>query len=103
MELTGRDGNVRSYATFVTSTHLVTVRNGVGVFPTSFVLIPLVAFGAVFVFLLSRKRVTHRPHVRDLACHVEDVIDAAEDVATDLPDDPAEALASLHKSAEGIV
>jgi hypothetical protein len=35
-----------------------------------------------------------------LSVDIDDVIHAADDLATDLPADPAEALALLHESAE---
>jgi len=63
-------------------------------------LVPVVVVGALSVFLLSRKKTKRSPRIRNLSVDVEDVILAADDLATDLPDDPAKALALLHESAE---
>jgi hypothetical protein len=63
-------------------------------------LIPLIAIGGLVVFLLSRKKKSRIPRLRERSLHVEDVICAVQAVATELPDDPAQALALLHESAE---
>lgn len=100
MVLTGRDGRDRSFPTFVTSDQAVVIRQDSFVIPLPLVLIPIIALGAIVVFLLGRNRAGTSIRLRELPIHPEDVLHAAEDAATDLPDDPAEALAALHECAE---
>jgi len=52
------------------------------------------------VFLLSRKKAGRRLRVRNVSLHIDEVIDAVDDALMDLPDNPADALALLHESAE---
>ncbi|MDP6541545.1 MAG: hypothetical protein QGF07_02060, partial [Phycisphaerales bacterium] len=99
--LKGRDDIVRSFVSFVTSSNGVTTKNNSFAIPIPLLLLPVVGIGAFFVFILSRRSPKRKLQVHNLSSFTDDVIDAASHVATDLPDDPAEALASLHKSAEG--
>jgi hypothetical protein len=100
IKLKGRDGTIRLFATFVTSGEAIVQSRDDGIFPMSLLLVPVVVVGALSVFLLSRKKTKRSPRIRNLSVDVEDVILAADDLATDLPDDPAKALALLHESAE---
>jgi len=100
IKLTGRDGTTRLFATFVTSGEAIVQSRDDGIFPMSLLLVPIVVVGALSVFLLCRIKTKRSPRLRKLSVDVEDVILAADDLATDLPDDPAEALALLHESAE---
>ena len=100
INLTGRDGKVRTYATFVTSSEAIERHQPLSEISELMLLIPLIAIGGLVVFLLSRKKKSRIPRLRERSLHVEDVICAAQAVATELPDDPAQALALLHESAE---
>ncbi len=101
IDLKGRDDIVRSFVSFVTSSKVVTTKNNSFAIPIPLLLLPVVGIGAFIVFILSRRSPKRKLLVHNLSSFTDDVIDAASHVATDLPDDPAEALASLHKSAEG--
>ena len=100
MALTGRDGRDRSFPAFVTSGQAVVARHESDAIPLPLILIPIITLGAMVVFLLGRNRAGTSLRIRELPIHPEDVLRAAEDAATDLPDDPAEALAVLHECAE---
>ena len=100
VDLTGRDGQVRSFATFVTSSKAVKSASLGTIIPHPLLLVPVVVVGAMVVFLLSRKKPSHRLHVRDVSMHIDEMIDSADDTMMHLPDDPADALALLHESAE---
>ncbi len=100
IKLTSRDGKARSFATFVTSNLSVSTKRSVGVIPTPLLLVPVVVVGAISVFLLSRKKASRRLRVRDVSLHIDEVIDAVHETSMDLPEDPADALALLHESAE---
>jgi len=100
IDLRGRDGKVRSFATFVTSGEGIERPQFMSEIPGLLFFIPLFVIGGVLVFLLGRKKKSNSPRLQERACQVEDVMHAAQDVATELPDDPAQALALLHESAE---
>jgi hypothetical protein len=98
VDLTGRDGQVRSFSTFVTSSKAIKSASLGNIIPL--LLVPVVVVGAMVVFLLSRKKPSRRLHVRDVSMHIDAMIDSAGDTLMDLPEDPADALALLHESAE---
>ncbi|MBC8202929.1 MAG: hypothetical protein H8E91_03780 [Planctomycetes bacterium] len=100
VDLTGRDGQVRSFATFVTSSSAVESSGFGKSIPLQLLFVPVVVAGALVVFLLSRKKTNQRLQVRDVLLHMDEVIDAVDDASMDLPEDPADALALLHESAE---
>jgi hypothetical protein len=100
VDLTGRDGQVRSFATFVTSSKAIKSDALENIFPLPLLLVPVVVVGAMVVFLLSRKKAGRRLRVRNVSLHIDEVIDAVDDALMDLPDNPADALALLHESAE---
>ncbi|MBT4584675.1 MAG: hypothetical protein HOC93_06295, partial [Phycisphaerae bacterium] len=100
VDLTGRDGNVRSFATFVTSSTCITVEELGSIVPLPLILVPIVVIGAMTVFLLSRNKPSRKLLPRHGSPHIDEVIDAVAAVSVDLPDDPADALALLHESAE---
>ncbi|MDP7008378.1 MAG: hypothetical protein QGI78_02300 [Phycisphaerales bacterium] len=103
MQLTGRDGKTRTFAAFVTSIEAVKSIAFERTFFTPLVFVPVVCVGGVVVFLLNRTKSKRPTRVRTIQLHANEVILAAEEAATDLPDDPAEALALMHESAEEVL
>ena len=100
INLTSRDSEIRTYATFVTSNEAIERNQSLRELPELLLLIPLLALGGLTVFFLGRKKKSRTPRLRDRSSNIEDVLCAAQAVATELPDDPAQALALLHESAE---
>jgi hypothetical protein len=99
IEIEGRDQRLRMYPTFVTSSLVIPTIASAGV-PPMVLLLPVIAIGAVLVFVLSRigKGSKRLRGIRGI--ETEDVIDAANEHVGDLPEDSSQALAAMYEQSE---
>ncbi|MBC8201216.1 MAG: hypothetical protein H8E86_04140 [Planctomycetes bacterium] len=99
IEIEGRDQRLRMYPTFVTSSIVMPTLASTGVSPMV-LLLPVIALGAILVFLLSRigKGSKRQRGIRGI--ETEDVIDAVNEHVGDLPEDSSKALAAMYEQSE---
>ncbi|MDP6602031.1 MAG: hypothetical protein QGH76_07015 [Phycisphaerales bacterium] len=100
MTLRGRDGVERPFAAFVAPAGALATTGGSTLPPLGWV-VPLAMVSAftLFMLVLAWSRRAKKPRRVRVPWTSGDVMNAAEDACTELPDDPADALAELHTRA----
>ena len=100
ISITARDNRLRMYPTFVTTAMVINTTNTGGVFPMPILLLPVVVGASVVVFLLGRFK--KRSLAREIMprIHTEEVLHAVSESIGSLPEDPAQALASMYEQSE---
>jgi len=100
--LEGRDQQIRSYPTFVTSNQVIITSAFQQVMPNTYVVIAIcgvVVFVFYLVFRISRKK---KPLRSRLTIQSDEVVLAASASTGELPENPAEALAIMYEDSEDI-
>ena len=98
VSLEGRDKQIRTYPTFVTSALAVTTTSTSMATPVLyFVLLFAVS---LFVYILSRFLRPKKHKHRSVRIQTDDVVNAMENYASDLPDNASQALAQMYEQVE---
>ena len=100
ISITARDKRLRMYPTFVTTAVVINTTNTGSVFPMPVLLLPVVVGASVVVFLLGRFKKQSLTRERVPRIHTEEVLHAVNESNGSLPEDPAQALASMYEQSE---
>lgn len=100
ISIQGRDNQVRLYPTFVTSSSAINpIANG-SILWFPWILLPVLAIASIVVFTLGRIG-KHKTVGRQFTPkQTEQVLDAVRDSTSTLPDNPAQALATMYEQSE---
>ena len=99
MEIAGSDGQLRSYPTFVTASVVVATPALPDVTQKMFLLIPALLFVSGILYIVVKNKNKQPPRNRERV-HSSDVIEAAKETATQLPDNASDALAAMYEEDE---
>ncbi len=100
ISIEGRDQQLRSYPTFITEHGVLLTANDGGLPEGALLALPLlgvIAFLAYLFFRMtkSKKNIRHRVTIK-----TQEVLDAAQEVSGDLPEDSSEALAVMYEQSK---
>ncbi|MDP7004893.1 MAG: hypothetical protein QF718_01605 [Phycisphaerales bacterium] len=100
ISLTSRDNRLRMYPTFVTTSKVLDKFKTANEFPTPILLLPVIAVASVVVFVLGRVKKSSFVGKSVLHVKTNEVLEAINESSGSLPEDPAEALASMYEESE---
>ncbi|MAI67237.1 MAG: hypothetical protein CMJ26_05110 [Phycisphaerae bacterium] len=100
VSLEGRDAQIRVYPTFVTTAlAIATTSTGPNV-PAFYFLLPVLFVVSLIVYICARLMQPKKQTRRSVHIQTDDVVDAMENYASDLPDNASQALAQMYEQVE---
>ena len=100
MSIEGRDNQLRLYPTFVTVQHVLMTSANLSSLPSAMLIIPIACAVAFALYVFVRMTKSKKDRIRQPMIQAHEVLEVASENASDLPDNPSEALATLYARSE---